>query len=106
MLTDDGHAPSGTGSFSISADKSYEGLYEINENAVNVQEAGTGIDSRRTAHKSDAIQNKKPACPVRLLTEHRQGDIKAVYVSAQLRREKKVDNEEDLRKATDLYGEI
>lgn len=58
MLTDDGHAPSGTGSFSISADKSYEGLYEINENAVNVQEAGTGIDSRRTAHKSDAIQNK------------------------------------------------
>ena len=79
----------GTGSFSISADKSYEGLYEINENAVNVQEAGTGIDSRRTAHKSDAIQNKNPACPVRLLTEHRQGDIKAVYVSAQLRREKK-----------------
>lgn len=79
----------GTGSFSISADKSYEGLYEINENAVNVQEAGTGIDSRRTAHKSDAIQNKKPACPVRLLTEHRQGNIKAVYVSAQLRREKK-----------------
>ena len=33
----------GTGSFSISADKSYEGLYEMNENAVNVQEAGTGI---------------------------------------------------------------
>lgn len=54
----------------------------MNENAVNVQEAGTGIDSRRTAHKSDAIQNKKPACPVRLLTEHRRGDIKAVYVSA------------------------
>lgn len=26
-------------------------LTEMDENAVNVQEAGTGIDSKRTAHK-------------------------------------------------------
>ncbi len=65
-------------------------MYEINENAVMCRKQGLALTAEEPHTVVMPSGTPKPAyARSKLLTEHRQGNIKAVYVSAQLRREKK-----------------